>query len=89
MPDIHLVFKGQTWFGLSVSLVAAVTAWMVWGPLGSLLCFGVFAGGTLWLESRSRRVRGRQARAVYRMTEFLGLLGALGVLMTVATVLNR
>ncbi|HEX5312183.1 hypothetical protein [Aquabacterium sp.] len=88
MPAIQLVFKGQTWFGLSVSVVAAATAWMVWGIWGGLICFAAFAGGTLWLESRSRRVRGRQARAVYRMTEFLGLLGALGVLMTVATVLN-
>ncbi|MBP7485569.1 MAG: hypothetical protein KA781_09715 [Aquabacterium sp.] len=87
MARFQLVFKGQTWFGLSVSVVAAATAGMVWGAVGALLCFLMFAGGTLLLEARSRQVQGRQARAVYRMTEFLGLLGALGVLMTVATVL--
>ncbi|HET8694136.1 MAG TPA: hypothetical protein VFM33_05675 [Aquabacterium sp.] len=88
MPGIQWVFKGQTWFGLAVSVVAAATAAMVWGTVGAALCFSVFAGMTLWLETRSRKVSGRQARAVYRMSEFLGLLGALGVLMTVATVLN-
>lgn len=87
MPEFQTVFKGQTWFGLAVSVVAAATAGMVWGLLGAMLCFFAFAGGTLFLEARSRQVQGRQARAVYRMTEFLGLLGALGVLMTVATVL--
>lgn len=87
MARFQFVFKGQTWFGLSVSLVAAATAAMVWGSVGAIVCFVMFAGGTLALEARSRQVRGRQARAVYRMTEFLGLLGALGVLMTVATVL--
>ncbi|MGE5453242.1 MAG: hypothetical protein ACM3VZ_15540 [Acidobacteriota bacterium] len=88
MRQVQTIFKGQTWFGLSVSLVAAATAGMVWGLPGAALCFMAFAGGTLLLEARSRRVKGRQARAVYRMTEFLGLLGALGVLMTVATVLT-
>lgn len=87
MARFQLVFNGQTWFGLAVSVVAAATAGMVWGAVGALLCFLMFAGGTLLLEARSRQVQGRQARAVYRMTEFLGLLGALGVLMTVATVL--
>lgn len=88
MSKFQSMFKGQTWFGLSVSVVAAATAGMVWGASGAALCFLAFAGGTLMLEARSRRVKGRQARAVYRMTEFLGLLGALGVLMTVATVLT-
>lgn len=87
MQSIQEVFKGQVWFGLAVSVVAGATAGMVWGGLAAVFCFAVFAGGTVFLEQRSRQVKGRQARAVYRMTEFLGLLGALGVLMTVATVL--
>lgn len=87
MQSVQDVFKGQVWFGLAVSVVAAATAGMVWGFTAALLCFSIFAGGSLLLEQRSRQVKGRQARAVYRMTEFLSLLGALGVLMTVATVL--
>ena len=87
MQSIPSIFKGQIWFGFAVSAVAAATAAMVWGPLGAIFCFLLFSGGTVYLEQRSREVKGRQARAVYRMTEFLGLLGALGVLMTVATVL--
>ena len=88
MPGVELMTKGQTWFGLAVSLVAAATAAMVWGAVGAVFCFVLFAGGTVMLERRSRAVKGRQARAVYRITEFLSLLGALGVLMTVATVLG-
>ena len=61
MPDIHLVFKGQTWFGLSVSLVAAVTAWMVGARWGRCSVWRV-RRRNLGLESRSRRVHGKLAR---------------------------
>ena len=65
MARFQLVFKGQTWFGLAVSVVAAATAGMVWGAVGALLCFLMFAGGTLLLEARGEVLDGaRELRQV-------------------------